>query len=375
MLRRTQPITFDGDTQSAAKARAAEVAEEQAGIERRRHPRLRIEEPEPAPESNERRQVDRRHGERRQGDRRTGERRSIDSLRTGVNWTTAPEQRNGPFSILKRSGLKSSRILLLVLAIASGGLAAYVATGNEPPPAEPDIATVTEVIKEPRVKVLVATQTIGVGQRLSQTALGWEAWPEDSVREDYITQATAPDATTELNNAVARFELMAGDPIRSQKVMTDSTGYLSAVLESGQRGVSVPVSAEAASGGFISPNDRVDVLLTRNAGGAGVSETILNNVRVLAINSQLGESGPPPEGPGGENPQPAAFGSRAIATLALTPQEAEVIMGAVQMGRISLVLRSMTDFAEQRSVNQRATNQAIRLSSPFWSDDYQRAPQ
>jgi pilus assembly protein CpaB len=141
---------------------------------------------------------------------------------------------------------------------------------------------------------------------------------------------------------VARFEIFEGDPIRQQKLIRTDQGYLSAVLDKGMRGVSIPVAADSASGGFIVPNDHVDVVLTR---GSGVAETIVSNVRVLAINTRLGEIGNSggPEDP--NNPRAEIFGGVAIATLELDPGQAETLINARQMGSLSLMLRSIVDFA------------------------------
>lgn len=263
--------------------------------------------------------------------------------------------------------MRPSRIVLVLIAVMAGGLAAYLATqGDEPVAvvAEP----VTEIVQEPRTQILVARQAIGVGQRLSPATIGWEDWPEGAVRAEYITIATSPEAMTDMSGSVARFEIFPGEPIRTQKLAQPDAGYLSAVLDPGMRAVSVSVTADSASGGFIVPNDRVDVIMTRQSETSQVSETILQNVRVLAINARLGETGTTGAPPAGKEDDPQAdIFDRAIATLALDPAQAEIIINAAMLGKLSLVLRSMVDFAEAGNSGQSA-NQAIRISSPFWSN-------
>ncbi|WP_404400042.1 Flp pilus assembly protein CpaB [Pelagibacterium halotolerans] len=237
--------------------------------------------------------------------------------------------------------MKPARILLIVVALVAGGLAAFLATrgGGEP---EPQTVEVTQVREEARAQVLVARNAIGLGQRITPDDVMWQDWPEGAVRADYITHAAVPDAPQLMTGAVARFEIFPGEPIREAKLVNSDQGYLSAVISEGMRAVAVPVTPESASGGYITPNDRVDVVLTRS--GSSHSETILNNIRVLSIGARLGELG---ETGGGEDPDAPAsqrFAKDDIATLELTPREAEVLLNASSAGRLALVLRSVADF-------------------------------
>ena len=250
--------------------------------------------------------------------------------------------------------MRMSRILLLLVALIAGGLAAYLATRGGDVPVDPSGPSTPEVVEEARMKVLVAAAPIGVGERLSETNMVWMDWPQNAVREDYIKQADVPEAMTDMQGAVARFEIFEGDPIRQQKLIRTDQGYLSAVLDKGMRGVSIMVQADSASGGFIVPNDHVDVLLTR---GAEQTETILTNVRVLAINTRLGEVG----GTGGpadpNDPRAEIFGGSAIATLELDPAQAETV-NARQLGPLSLALRSIVDFTQ-------TADDAVRRNAPI----------
>jgi pilus assembly protein CpaB len=239
--------------------------------------------------------------------------------------------------------MRMSRILLLLVALVAGGLAAYLATrggGEAPAPATP------EVVQEARTQILVATMPIGVGQRLSPTNMAWQDWPANAIRDGYIEKAALPEGLTDMQGAVARFEIFEGDPIRQQRLVKSEQGYLSAVLDKGKRGVSFSVNAASASGGFIVPNDHVDVVLTRTTeAGDMTAETILTNVRVLAINTRLGETGTTGAPADPENPRAEIFADTAIATVELDPIQAETIINASQLGRLSLSLRSIVDFA------------------------------
>src|SRR5436190_16689352 len=132
--------------------------------------------------------------------------------------------------------MRMSRILLLLVALIAGGLAAYLATRGGDVPVDPSGPSTPEVVEEARMKVLVAAAPIGVGERLSETNMVWMDWPQNAVREDYIKQADVPEAMTDMQGAVARFEIFEGDPIRQQKLIRTDQGYLSAVLDKGMRG-------------------------------------------------------------------------------------------------------------------------------------------
>jgi pilus assembly protein CpaB len=304
-------------------------------------------------------------------ERRKSERRGMDALRDEAlrNLISRVEDRNfgGMRSRVRWGrGMKPSRILLLVVAVMAGGLAAFLATQQAAP--VPVAAPVAEIVQPAKTQILVAKQTIGIGQRLSPASLEWQDWPVGAMRPEYINVATTPGAIAEMAGSVARVELFAGEPIRQEKLAPAGGGFLSAILDKGMRGVSVSVSAESASGGFIVPNDHVDVVLTRASSGGQDTQTILSNVRVLAINARLGETNTT-SAPAAAPTDPAAevFAGQAIATLELDQQRAEVISNAAGIGKLSLVLRSTADATEPGSADERAANAAIRLSSPFWT--------
>ena len=256
--------------------------------------------------------------------------------------------------------MRASRIVLLVVAILAGGLAAYLATRGDAPP--PQVVTETQVVEEKKTQVLVATAPIGIGQRLSAETVQWMDWPEGAVREQYISIEVSPDALEEVSGAVARFEIFPGDPIIEAKLVRSDQGYMSAVLDKGKRGVSIAVSADSASGGFIVPNDHVDVILTRAGSTGQVSETILHNAKVLAIGTRLGETGTTGAPSDPENPRAEVFQSQTIATLELDPVQAETVINAARIGSLSLALRSIADFNEDpASATRRTASQTVRM--------------
>lgn len=258
--------------------------------------------------------------------------------------------------------MRPARIVLVSVALIAGGLAAFLVTrgGNEPEPTAPQ-AVAPQVIQEAKTQVLVASRGIGVGERLLLESTQWQDWPELALRDEFVTISAVPEAQTELIGAVARFELFPGEPIREAKLVRSDSGYLSAVLAPGKRGVSVGVSPVSSAGGFVVPNDHVDVVLTSSTDAGQRSELILSNVRVLAIGTRLGEMG---QSGGSEDPNsttpPTTFVSDTIATLELDPGQAETLINSSTRGQLSLTLRSVADF--NRVDEQRfATNQPVRL--------------
>lgn len=257
--------------------------------------------------------------------------------------------------------MKPARIILLLVALVAGGLAAFLVTrGGRPAPQQ---VVQTELVEEAKTQILVAKTPIGMGERLSAAALEWQDWPEGAVRPEYVTISTMPEAPTELTGAVARFEIFPGEPIREAKLVRSDQGYLSAVLAEGMRGVSVGVSAVTSAGGFIVPNDHVDVVLTTQTDAGQQSEVILSNVRVLAIGARLGEMGASggQEDPNAPAPTPVTFDSSTIATLELTPAQAETLINASTLGQLTLALRSVVDFNNTTVAETSTSNQTVRL--------------
>lgn len=226
--------------------------------------------------------------------------------------------------------MKPARIIVLAIAVAAGG-AAFMLSGNRAP------APVQQIVRpQETVEILVAKTDIAVGRAVSEADLAWQAWPIAAAGPLFIRKTDRPDALNEFKGAVARSPFIAGEPIREQKlVRADGSGFMSAILPAGKRAVSTEISAETGAGGFILPNDYVDVILTRRDSGNGTeaitSETILRNIRVLAIDQTVEE----------KNGQKVVVGK--TATLELGPQQAESLAMSRQRGTLSLALRSLAD--------------------------------
>ena len=233
--------------------------------------------------------------------------------------------------------MNTARIVVLTVAIGAGGIAAYLASGSDSPAPGP----AAPVAQLPTVDVLVAKSDIGLGQTVKPEDVQWQTWPAATASATFIRRNERPDATTQVVGSIVRAPFIQGEPIRDQKlVKADGSGFMAAILPKGMRAVSTEISPETGAGGFILPNDRVDVLLTRrdkNADRAGSgndiinSEVILSNIRVLAIDQA-------PKEKDGQN----AVVGRTV-TLELKPEQTETLARARQSGTLSLALRSIAD--------------------------------
>jgi pilus assembly protein CpaB len=233
--------------------------------------------------------------------------------------------------------MKAARILVLGIALAAGGAAAFLVGSDDETKEAPPAPVVQQF---PTVDVLIAKSDIGMGIAVPANNFAWQAWPEATTGDSYVTRKSRPNAIEEFAGAITRAPFTAGEPIREAKLIkaNGAAGFMAAILPSGMRAVSTEISPETGAGGFILPNDRVDVILSRRAregdkGGnsSPTSETILANVRVLAIDQTVEE----------KNGQRVVVGK--TATVELTPRQAESLAQSRQLGSLSLALRSLLD--------------------------------
>ena len=136
----------------------------------------------------------------------------------------------------------------------------------------------------------------------------------------------------DLVDAVVRSPILQGQPITNNLVVhADAAGFMAAMLSPGMRAVSIIVSAESGAGGFVLPNDRIDVIQTRKVGQGAVSRTILSDVRVLAVDQTFAQ----------EKDTKTVVGK--TATVEVTPEQAVTLTGAQGGGQLSLALRPLAN--------------------------------
>jgi pilus assembly protein CpaB len=248
--------------------------------------------------------------------------------------------------------MKTARLAVLGVALAAGIGAAFLASTSKPP------ATAAAPPPPSTDGVLVAANELSFGAAVDASDVRWEDWPQDHIPEGLIRKSASPGGVAELQGSIVRSNFAAGEPLRRDRLVKGPhSGFLAAILSKGSRAVAINIDTQGSSeaGGFILPNDRVDVIHIFQDEGAArngvansfVSQTILTNIRVLAIGQNFQE----------KNGERVITGANA--TLELTPFQAETIVLAQRVGQLSLILRSMTDAnaaAEQPPQPQQRTD-------------------
>jgi pilus assembly protein CpaB len=232
-------------------------------------------------------------------------------------------------------------IIVGTIAVLAFG-ATYIFLGSAPNSAPSAAAEAPPKVDVEQV--LVASQDLPMGTVVSDGATAWQTWPKGAVSEFMITKSGKPDALEDVKGAMTRVAFIRGEPIRHDKlVQAGSGGFMSAILPSGKRAVAIKIDngGDSSAGGFILPNDRVDLVrLARDeeatkARGVEVmtAQTILANVRVLAIGQNVEE----------QNGKKVITGANA--TLELGPDQVNLIILAQQAGasNLHLALRSLVD--------------------------------
>jgi pilus assembly protein CpaB len=226
-------------------------------------------------------------------------------------------------------------LVVLGVAVAAGGGAGLLAGRSDAPPEAPPPVAVIDT-----VDVLVAQKDIGIGQSIAAADMRWEAWPAKSANPVYLRKADHPNAVEELAGSMTRVQIASGEPLRESKLIKpNGSGFMAAVLPGGMRAASIEISPETGAGGFILPNDRVDVILSRRDKEAEkrtgietvIGETLLTSVRALAIDQNVEE----------KNGQRVVLGK--TATLEVTSDQAETLAAGRIKGTLSLTLRSLAD--------------------------------
>lgn len=231
---------------------------------------------------------------------------------------------------------------LIVAGIAGvAGLLALMLSGRQPAPVNVTVPTpAPETTKF--TEVLVAKKDLAMGTALGDDEITWAKWPAELAASSMIQRTARPEALTEFKGAITRASFFTNEPIREEKVIKGTgSGFLSAILPSGKRAIAISIDSRGATsaGGFILPNDYVDVITTRRDIDASLragtdvyqSVTILTNIRVLAIGQNIQE----------KNGERVVVGE--TATLELDPSQAEQITLHQRAGSLALALRSMAD--------------------------------
>lgn len=247
--------------------------------------------------------------------------------------------------------MKPAKIMVLGVAGIAAAAAVWLTSGLRAP--QVVIKAAAPVQNLATSDVLVAGVELPVGSQVTAEQLRWQAWPREAVSELMITRDALPTAIEDVAGSLSRTASLQGEPIRRDKLIKGANGgFMSAILPEGRRAVAINIVSSGAktAGGFVLPNDRIDVIRTGRDEAATrgsqtdvfIAETILQNIRVLAIGQNVQE----------RNGEKVVIGE--TATLELDPRQSELITLAQRTGELSLVLRSLADS------NKPAEAQALR---------------
>ncbi len=237
--------------------------------------------------------------------------------------------------------MRARLILLIIFAFSAAGTTVFAAREWLSTQRNAVAAVAVERVPEPaKVQVLVAASNMPAGVLVKADNMRWQAWPDESVPDSYIIKGQMEEDV--LVGAVVRIGIGVGEPISQTRVVhPGENGFLAALLNPGMRAITVPVNATTGISGFVFPGDRVDLILTHQidqeddgARSRQASETVLSNVRILAIDQSTDDQGEEPIQ--GET-----------ATLELTPKQAEIVTLITDLGRLSLSLRSLQREGEE----------------------------
>ncbi|MBF0130738.1 MAG: Flp pilus assembly protein CpaB [Alphaproteobacteria bacterium] len=231
-------------------------------------------------------------------------------------------------------------IILLVVALAVAGLTAFLAKRylNQQSAASSQEAARRAATNK---QILVAAVDLPIGRIIKETDIRWQDWPESMLNSKFVIRSGGEDARTRYIGSVVRSAFITGEPILPSRVFRgEGTGTMAGLLAPGMRAVSVELSLAKEVSGFVFPGDRVDILVTYELKGGSaenvykfVSETILRDVRVVALDQTFTAPKETKDGKGG------SIKAKTV-TLEVTDKQAETVAVAGTLGSFSLSLRS-----------------------------------
>ena len=228
--------------------------------------------------------------------------------------------------------MSARAIVFVVVALLMAGATALVARSYLTTERTQTTAEAKPAPQQITKNVLVAAVELPAGTFIKAEQVRWQAWPQEAVTDTYLVESTAKPE--DVIGAVVRRGIVSGEPVTTGRIVRPGDrGFLAAVLQPGMRAVSMGVNATSGVAGLVFPGDRVDILLTQNVATGNsdprlASETVLENVRVLAIDQILNDqSGEPMLGK--------------TVTIEVTPKQAEMVAVVTDLGRLSMSLRSL----------------------------------
>lgn len=229
--------------------------------------------------------------------------------------------------------------------------------------------------QEARVEILAAAKPLKAGETLSADNMKWSSWPKAGVFPGAVVRKGKDQTAQDALQGKMLQDIAEGEPITSSMIVKEKSNMMAAKLRPGMRAVSIDAKASAQVSGLINPGDYVDVILTYRSkikyGGSDdsitnmvnanltkmASETIMENVRILAVDQRVNA---PSETKEGDGKKKAAKAGKLV-TLEVTPEGAEVIAMARKAGDLTLSLRRLgendvSDHYTPATTDSRVTN-------------------
>ena len=249
---------------------------------------------------------------------------------------------------------KSNMVLLLV-AIIMGAIAAFMARSF----IQGQSQTATQATKT----IIVAASSIDVGTVMTDAYIAEIQWHSATLPEGAVT---SKEDFLSGNRRSALVPIARNEPIlRSKVAETGNGGILSAMLDKNMRAVTIRVDDVSGVAGFILPGSRVDVALIRTEttgeGPTTSSNIFLQNVKVLATDQVTGMT-----------VEKAAQVARAV-TLEVSAEDAQKILIAEKVGKLSLILRQTGNTANAENT-RRITDRELLMLGPAKAEAKEAAP-
>ena len=206
-------------------------------------------------------------------------------------------------------------------------------TADKPKPATAPTQPVVTQVKD--VQIVTAKTSIPERTVIKEEMLSLTTVPSNKVPNGALMR------TTDLVGRPTRVAVNAGEVITTQKVFASILDMgLSGRIPPDCRAITVGISDVTGVAGFAQPGDYVDVMLVSSQveNNKVVSEMILQNVLLLAINKQVETQSNTNKNQNAGN-QAKVTGNPAMATMALVPEDALKLAAKAQLGQIYLVLR------------------------------------
>lgn len=232
-------------------------------------------------------------------------------------------------------------------------------------------------------QILVTRKAINTGEILKPEDVDWQPWPASAMFDGVIKREDYPDdKQPEVYNTPLRRSLKEREPVTKQALIADIKGgtggstFLAASISPGMRAATIGVNAVKSVAGFVQPGDYVDVLVTHKVElpsevsrfgesvvGRYASQTLLSNVKVLAVDQTYKTDKPEPK-------------VRKTVTLEVTREGAETLALGEHLGALSLVLRrigekdtpetAQTPVTTEASTSEvsRRMNEILRTTGP-----------